>query len=272
MKPLPQFPLSQEQFARLFGILKRKFGSLDAADVEECLNWAVWKVWSHPEPAIDFGAAALHRAFHLCLDERDRQVREFDRFRPLTDDHANQVTPNGPDEISDRHRRARQELLLTDILKGLRRDCEQSGKLKLKEVFERSLYSQPSGDIARVMGLNTSNGVSELLRQARERLLKLAELHDTGRSVFLTLWRAQDSQGKHRPRLLIPPRPPARDGVPSTNFIDVFWAVIRESPALCPSSKRLAAYRNDPTSVQFTDIVFHIKAGPCGFCQEFLHE
>ncbi|MCR4415325.1 MAG: sigma-70 family RNA polymerase sigma factor [Thermoguttaceae bacterium] len=94
-----------------------------------------------------------------------------------------------PTQLAEAERRARQGLLLSQVLAEFCRWSERRpDRLALKEAYERSLRGQSAAQIAMAMGLDRQR-IDQLLHRARTWVLDRVREADVDRSVFLTLHR-----------------------------------------------------------------------------------
>ncbi|MCS7237733.1 MAG: sigma-70 family RNA polymerase sigma factor [Thermoguttaceae bacterium] len=104
-------------------------------------------------------------------------------------------TPLPSSQVAERERRAKQGLLLSEVLTEFCRWCEKRPqRLAIKETFERSLRGQSPGDIAAAMGVAPAS-VYQWLHQAREWVRRRVMEKDVDRSVFLTLYGGKATGG-----------------------------------------------------------------------------
>ena len=118
-----------------------------------------------------------------------------DTGQAMQDSSANPLVvdrePDPQSDLTQRERRGRQGLLLSQVLQQFCRWCEaRSERAAVKEAYERSLRGQQPAEIAEAMGISPAR-VYEHLNRARSWLFDRIRQADVERSVFLTLHRCK---------------------------------------------------------------------------------
>jgi len=258
--------------------LRRKFPRLaDQAEdilhtvVAEALAQSRTRPWTAEELARWLRVAASHRALDgLRSIERSvlLQLSGLESDQAPWEPADKRASPSA--ELAEHQRRARQGLMLSDVLVAFCRWCESRPEgLKMKEAYERSLRGQRPADIAAATGMSRAS-VDTSLSRARQWVLQRVRQADVDQSVFLTLHR-------RLPLPALPSRseslPPSRaPGVPAAlprlhSFADVVRWVIEELGAMCPSPERLAAYVADPAAPEYRDLRYHVEEVGCPLCR-----
>lgn len=239
---------------------------------------------------------------------------EFRVFKQIAAGYAREegsAESAGPAEVADSastpvsrlasaERRARQGLLLSEVLEEFCRWCEAvPNRIAVRHVYERSLRGQLPTEIARDLGF-PANRVHGLLHQARQWVYERIRRRDVDRSVFLTLYRGKggESPQTRNETVLRGDRPGAKtlgaephraggrsrgrdpavgsEGPESElaasmpklqSFAEVVCWVIEELGAICPSRDRLLQFARQQGAQEFADVHYHVMIANCGLCR-----
>ncbi len=118
------------------------------------------------------------------------------RLSPSTSQRSDPAAPGPgpPTQLAEAERRARQGLLLSQVLEDFCRWCEERPqRAPIKEAYERSLRGQAPGQIAAAMGIPADQAYT-LLNRARRWVAERVRRADVERSVFLTLFGRQPEE------------------------------------------------------------------------------
>lgn len=226
-------------------------------------NWRVWFRFLLPKRALD----------HL----RRAELVLFDSL--VVDEQATEAVGEPPDEpLLELERRRRQGTIFSDILREFCQICETSGRLTMKEAYERKLRGESTLEIAAALNIPETNRnlLDRMLSDARDWILTRTRAKDVHQSVYETLWRRKPETGKAKrarisrrdEQLLADIRPASKpiDMPLLSTFEDVLRWVIDNTDALCPSRHRLQQSLRDPGADGFRDVRYHVQGYGCQIC------
>lgn len=161
------------------------------------VDWRGWCRTAVRHRAIDRLRRWERRAFRQLSGQKTSNSSEsFDSSRPSDSSGKEPVdsAPGPATQAAEKQRRARQGLLLSEVLVAFCRFCEaKAARLKMKEAYERVLRGQKPDEIAAALGLPPAE-VHQLLYRARQWILERIRQADVDRSVFVTLFAGKGEQ------------------------------------------------------------------------------
>jgi DNA-directed RNA polymerase specialized sigma24 family protein len=213
-------------------------------DVDPAREWQAW-IWNKvKQRSKDFIKSAEYR-YCTSIDMNSGRSSGAGIMSPIDG-----LTPSHT--IKAEQKRKRGEKLLSDVLCEFVLDCESEtgkseSKRKCKEAFERRLRGQSVEQIAEAMGISRAAVSSHRSRAVKE-IANRSQQKDVNQSVLPSLMKINATPGETS----------TNEDLSEKQLSSLVRLVVEGQGALCPSEKRLAAYRLDPYAPGYEDVHYHV--------------